>query len=193
MNLLTKNVEVILASDSQTRKKLLKQHGIKFTTCKHLINEKKYIDEKNPVKSVKLLAKKKAESIKKKFPKATIIGSDQILICNNKIFSKAKTKKEAFNNFLELRKQHYTLISSIYVLKKGKFYWKTTKKASLFMKNIKKKLIKNYIDENKKTVLSILGGYKIEDDKLKCIKILAGNKETLQGFPVKKLVEKLKK
>lgn len=191
MNLSTKNIEVILASKSNTRKKILKQYGIKFTSHKHLINERKYTENKNPIKTVQVLAKKKAESIKKKFPKAIIIGSDQILVCNNELFTKPKTKKEAFNNFLKLREQHYFLISSIYVLKKGKFYWKTTKKASLFMKKVKKKQIQNYIDKNKQTVLSVLGSYKIEDDELKCIEILKGNMETLQGFPVKELIEKL--
>ena len=59
------------------------------------------------------------------------------------------------------------------------------------MKKVKKKQIQNYIDKNKQTVLSVLGSYKIEDDELKCIEILKGDMETLQGFPVKELIEKL--
>ena len=191
MNLLTENKEIILASESQTRRTILKQYGIKFKIEKHKINEKEYLNNNYPKKTVSILAKEKAKSIKEKFPNSIIIGSDQILICKGKIFLKATTKTEAFENFLKLRNQSYTLMSSIYILKKGKLFWKTTKKAKLFMKNIRKKELKNYINKNKKTVLSILGGYKIEEDKMNCIKILKGDIETIQGFPIENFIKKI--
>ena len=192
MNLLTKHQEVILASESKTRKKILKTYGINFKTKKHNINEKKYINNDSPQKIVKTLAKRKAESLKFFFPNSIIIGSDQILVFNKKILTKAKTKKEAFQNFLILRGQEYRLLSSIYILNKGKFFWKTTKSAKLYMQFIKKKKITDYINKHEKVISSILGSYKIEKDIMNCIEILKGDIETIQGFPIANFIKKIR-
>ena len=138
MNLSTKNSQVILASSSKTRKKILKNYKVKFKIEKHNIDEKKYIYNNEPIKTVKGIAKKKAISIRKKFPKSIIIGSEQKLVHKKRIFTKPNSKKKAFQNFLMLRGEEYELLSAIYILKEGKFYWKTTKSAKLYMKKIKK-------------------------------------------------------
>ena len=52
--------------------------------------------------------------------------------------------------------------------------------------------IKEYVSLNNKTVLETVGSYRIEDDFLKKIIVLKGNKETVQGFPIKKFINKLK-
>ena len=192
MNLLTNNFKIILASESTTRKKILKNYKIKFKTRKHCINEKKYLCNNRPEKTVNDLAKKKATSIQKSFPNSIIIGSDQILLYKKKILTKPRSKGEAFQNFLTLRDQEYKLISAIYILKEGKFFWKTTKSAKLYMKKIKKKQIKEYIKQHKKTTLSVLGSYKIEEDVMNCITILKGDMETIQGFPIKNFINKIK-
>ena len=59
MNLFTKNFEIILASNSKTRKKILKHYGVKFKVEKHNIDERKHIYNDEPVKTVNVLAKKK--------------------------------------------------------------------------------------------------------------------------------------
>ena len=157
MNLFTKNFKIILASNSKTRKKILKSYGVKFKAEKHNIDERKYIYNDEPVKTVNVLAKKKA-----------------------------------FQNFLTLRGEEYELLSAIYVLKEGKFFWKTIKSAKLYMKKIKKKQIKDYINKHEETVLSILGSYRIEKDVMNCISILKGNMETIQGFPIENFIRKIK-
>ena len=192
MNLSTKNSQVILASSSKTRKKILKNYKVKFKIEKHNIDEKKYIYNNEPIKTVKGIAKKKAISIRKKFPNSIIIGSDQILVHKKRIFTKPNSKKKAFQNFLMLRGEEYELLSAIYILKEGKFYWKTTKSAKLYMKKIKKKQIKDYINKHEETVLSILGSYRIEKDVMNCISILKGNMETIQGFPIENFIKKIR-
>lgn len=192
MNLFTKNFKIILASNSKTRKKILKHYKVKFKVEKHNIDERKYIYNDEPVKTVNILAKKKAISIRKKFPNCIIIGSDQILVHNKKILTKPSSKKKAFQNFLTLRGEKYELLSAIYVLKEGKFFWKTIKSAKLYMEKIKKKQIKDYINEHEETVLSILGSYRVEKDVMNCISILKGNMETIQGFPIENFIKKIR-
>ena len=54
MNLFTKNFKIILASNSKTRKKILKSYGVKFKAEKHNIDERKYIYNDEPLKTVNI-------------------------------------------------------------------------------------------------------------------------------------------
>jgi septum formation protein len=191
-NLLTKDQQIILASSSSTRIKQIKKHFKNVLITKHLINENEIKKKYKSSNLVCLLAQKKAESIKDLYPKKIIIGSDQILICQNKEINKPKNINEAKKNMLYLRNKYHTLLSAIYVLNNNKFYYKEKKTAKLFFKNISEHQIDNYLHKNKETALSSIGSYKIEDnDKYNFIKIINGDLETILGFPVKKFISKI--
>ena len=186
---------IILASSSKTRIKILEKYKVNVTIKKHKVDEKKILEEminKKPEKVVEEIAKRKAFSIGKYYPEQVVIGSDQILVHKRKIFSKSRSKEDALKLFILLQNQKYRLISSIFVMFKKKYIWSTTKTAKLFMNKIKIEKLKKYIKNHEKEILTILGGYKIENDKLNCIQILKGNIETIQGFPINKFVEKIK-
>ena len=197
-NLLTFNTEVILASNSQTRRNILNAYNIKFKSKKHLINESNVKDvllkrkEKPSFISLEL-AKNKAESLKEKYINSIIIGSDQILVCQKKIYDKATTPKEAINKLMELQGKRHTLISSIYIIKRGNFFWSCTKKATLFFYPLNEKKIQEYVSKNQKTVFSSVGCYKIEQNKkYNFVKIINGEDETIKGFPIKNFIKKFK-
>ena len=87
--------QFILASSSQTRIKMLKKYIKNSVIEKHKINEDEIKKKYKSGDLVCLLAQKKAESIKDLFPKGIIIGSDQILVCQNKEINKPKNINEA--------------------------------------------------------------------------------------------------
>jgi septum formation protein len=58
--------EIILASKSQRRKKLLKQIGLMFDTIPSNINENNKVVSEDPIRLVKSLALKKAKNVSKK-------------------------------------------------------------------------------------------------------------------------------
>ena len=60
------------------------QHQIQETKIKKTIQKRSFIN------LVKLLAKKKAESIVEDYPVNIIIGSDQILVCDGKLINKSR-------------------------------------------------------------------------------------------------------
>jgi len=147
-----------------------------------------------PKKLVEILSKKKAESVLKEYPNEIIIGSDQILICKNKIFDKALTIKQAKENLYFLSGKEHELLSSIYVIKKGKYFFHETKKARIFFKEKTEKEINEYITKNNKTALLTVGAYKIEENKkFNFVKILSGDKEVILGIPIKNFLKKMYK
>ena len=139
------------------------------------------------------LAKLKAISVKPDFSHAMIIGSDQILVCEEKLINKSKNVKEAIENLLYLRNKEHVLMSAIYVIKEGKFFFKKMKKAKLILRDLSKNQITSYVNQNRKTALSTVGSYKIEDNsKYGLIIVKSGDIETILGFPIKDFFNKLK-
>ena len=191
MKISTKNEQIILASKSQIRARLLRKYGINVKVTDHLVNEELL---KNRYEGSRLnllsdfLAKEKVKSVEHLYKKQTIIASDQILICNDKLVNKPKNKAEALQNLLFLQNKKHILISSICLLTKKKEYLLHNEQAVLFMKSISKKKIEHYIKENEETVFSTVGSYKIENDKLNCLNIIEGNMETILGFPISKFL-----
>ena len=102
--------KIILASTSRSRKNILRLAGVNFTAVDSGIDEGK--TKKNykgkPKDLALILAKEKAQSISKKYENFYVIGADQILSFNGKIFNKPKTLNEAKKNLLLFRgKTHY--------------------------------------------------------------------------------------
>jgi len=181
----TMKEEVILASESKTRIQQISKYIKETKVVKHLLNEDAVKERiKDPMKLALEIAKCKAMSLKHLYPNSFIIGSDQVLVCDQKIFNKPKNLDEAKNNLISLKNKFHFLVSSIYVLRKKKLFFKQTKKAQLFFKNIKDIDIINYVDSNPVTAMSTVGSYKIEEnDKFNFLDIISGDMETIIGFP----------
>ena len=190
----TKLSKVILASSSEVRKMMLSQYFLKVINVPHNAEEEKYKKQKkNPEEIVLRIAKEKALSILEDYPNETIIASDQILVFENNVLSKPKSVEDATKKLLLLRDKTHKLHSSIYVLQKGKLYFQQVKEASLFFANISQNDIELYVENNKKTVLTTVGSYKIEENsKYKFLRIIEGDQETILGFPIQDLIKKIK-
>ena len=104
----------ILASNSASRKTLLKNAGLNFFTEKPLCDEdyiknqllKKNINIKN---LPKLLAEAKALSVSKINTKHLVVGSDTIILLNNKIINKVKTIEGAKKNYKNFQEKNIKL------------------------------------------------------------------------------------
>lgn len=194
MNFSTKNIQVILASSSRARIDYLKKNKVSFITKKHNVDEGKVKKEiRTPVRLSEKLALLKAKSVKVTNKEQIVIGSDQVLVCQNKVINKPRNISEAKKNLEFLRKKEHTLISSVTAVQNGSVVFKETCKAKLKFRDISDKQLKEYLHENKETALSCVGSYKIEDNrKYKFIEIIDGTLETIIGFPAKNLIHIIK-
>ena len=186
--------KVILASSSEIRKTMLNQHFSEVINVPHTVDEEKYKKgETSPQEIALRIAKEKALSVLEKYRNETIIASDQILVCEKKVLSKPRSLEEATKKLLFLRNKAHELYSSIYVIHKGKFYFQQVKDASLFFANISQNDIELYVKNNKKTVLTTVGSYKIEENsKYNFLTVIEGDRETILGFPIQDLIKKIK-
>ena len=197
LNLYTEHKQVILASSSQTRINYIKKYFDRVLAVKHRVQESN-IKKKNAELSfkdlVEFLSKKKAESIMDEYPQSIIIGSDQVLVCDGKVINKSNSLSKAKENLINLKGKKHILISSTYVIKNKKFYFKETKEAEILFKNVSKRKIEEYLKEKKEDVLMSVGSYRIEDNsKYNFLTVLRGDHETIIGFPLKNLIKKFMK
>ena len=92
--------KIILASTSKSRKNILRLAGVKYTALNSGVDEEK--TKKNhkgkPRDLALILAKEKAQAISKIRNNCFVIGADQVLSFNGKVFNKQKNLKEAKKN-----------------------------------------------------------------------------------------------
>ena len=194
MDLSTICQQIILASSSKSRIEYLKREKIDFEVRPHKVDERVIKKKKITYKEiVEELAETKARSVVER-ENEVIIGSDQILICEERLMNKPETISEARNNLLFLKDKEHKLISSVAVIYNESIIFRETKKATLKMKNISEVDIDEYLSKNRQTALSCVGSYKIEENKkYNFLEVIQGDKETIIGFPIKNFIGRIRK
>ncbi len=179
-------MDIILASKSPQRKKILELINIDFKIEKSNINEKKFnINHHNPKKYCSNLAIEKAKKVSIANKNALIIGSDTIVYHKNKIIGKPKNKKEALSHLKLLSDSSHDVYTSVSLISKAKKINEiiidrtivTFKKLSLKEINF---YINNYNPEMR------AGSYGIQDWSSKFIKKINGCYYNVVGFPLSK-------
>lgn len=90
---------IILASTSASRKKILKKLALPFTCIAPTCDETPLAQE-SAIDLVLRLSQIKAQSIAKKYPDAIVIGSDQVGLLDSKIIGKPYTREKAIAQLL---------------------------------------------------------------------------------------------
>ena len=183
------NIKFVLASNSASRKMLLKNAGLSFFIEKPLCDED-YIKSKllkkniNKKKLPKLLAKAKALSISKKNTKHLVVGSDTIILFNNKIINKARTIEEAKKKLQKLSGKKHQIISGASVCLKNKQIWSYQQTSTIQMNTLNQKQIDTYLKKTGKNILSSVGCYQVEKLGPQIIKSIKGDFFNVLGFPL---------
>ena len=94
--------EIILASKSLVRKKILEENGIKCIVepsniDEDLIKESLLKENANPKLISKNLAELKANKVSEKKTNKLVLGADSVIDLNGKLISKPKKREEAFD------------------------------------------------------------------------------------------------
>lgn len=189
---------LILASTSKRRKKILKDAKIKFKTATSNLNEEKISKEfanTNPDNLVKLLALSKAISAivqTNKLSDEIIAGFDTIVVCKNKIMGKPKNKKDALKKLLFISdKEHFVYTGIALIDLKKKKILTDFERTKVVMKKISKDDAIWYI--NTKEPMDKAGAYAIQGKAKKFIKSISGDFLNVVGLPLNKFVFLLKK
>ena len=187
---------IILASKSEVRKKILDKNGINCEVIPANIDEESIkeslLKEKETPKTIsKNLAELKANKISGKKTDKLVLGADSIIDLNGKIISKPKNREEALDILKKLNGQKHRLISSVCISKNGTMIWNCTDASTLTMKQLNLDEIKSYLIKIRDKELYAYGVYQIEADGRSLFSKIEGNEDTIMGLPVKQIKEYL--
>ena len=184
-SILKSNFPIILASNSESRLKILQETGIDFLQLKSNIDES-LVKEKYKKKNVNFIATKLAEAkalfISRENRKSYVIGADQICISKGKIFSKPKNKKKAIEQLSELNGKIHKLISAFSICYDNQVVYSYVEEVKLKMRKLSKKSLKDYVELD--LPLNSCGSYNFEANGKYLFSNVKGNTSTILGLPI---------
>ena len=152
--------KLILASNSKVRKKILDENEIECKVFPSNVDEesvKKSLLKENASPEIisKNLAELKANKISLKFNGEIVLGADSVIDLNKELISKPKDREEAMKILKKLNGKTHFLISSVCISKNGSMIWNYTDKATLTMKDLSDKELKEYLSKITDEALSV--------------------------------------
>ena len=188
--------QIILASKSKVRKKILDEYGINCevqpsNVDEDLVKENLEKQKASPEEVSKNLAELKANKVSQKFNDKFVIGADSVIDLKGRVISKPVDRKQAYNILKSLNGETHHLISSVCISKGGNMIWNYTDRAALTMKNMTEKEMKEYLSNISDENLYAYNVYQIEGLGRSLFSKIEGNENTIMGIPVEKIKDYL--
>jgi len=188
--------QIILASKSGVRKKILEDNQIKCIVKpanidEDSIKESLIRNKATPEIISKNLAELKANKISQKITGELVLGADSVIDLSGEIISKPVDREGALKILRNLNGQTHNLISSVCISQNGAMIWNHTEKASLTMKQLSEEELKIYLAKISDDALYAYNVYQIEGEGRFLFSKIEGDKNTIMGLPIKKIKEYL--
>ena len=190
-------MNIILASASGVRKKILEKYKLNFKVIISNIDEDQIKDSliaegADPLVISKNLAEIKSTHVSSKNLNILVLGADSVISLNNELINKPKSRKEALENLKKLNNSKHYLISSVCISLNGAMVWNYSDKSELKMKNFGNEELIKYLDKIKTETLLKYGVYQVEADGLNLFEYIKGDMDSIMGLPIKQIMNYIK-
>ena len=187
-------MKIILASKSPRRKELLDllnlDYEIIVSDAEEILNKNLSIEEQaknlSYIKAKTVFEQTKGERI--------VIGSDTMVIKDNKIYGKPKNEENAFKMLKELKNSKHQVITGLAILvEKDGIYeeYIDYDMAEVYFKDISDEEIKIWINTGE--AIDKAGAYAVQGQFMVFIEKFNGNYATVMGLPIHKVYDILKR
>ncbi len=190
-------IEIILASKSTARRQILEGAGIPFRWLDANIDETSLKKQalnigETPDIIASELASAKANLISKHHPDSIVIGCDQLLTLDGKIYDKPANLIEAAAHLNSFRGRIHKLIAAVVMVKAGELIWSHTAEANMQVRDLSDAFIDTYLNTEGEKVLSSVGAYRLEGMGAQLFERIDGDYFTILGLPLLPLLEELR-
>lgn len=187
---------LLLASGSTIRADLLRAAGLTVTAHPARIDEDAvraalHADAAHPRDVADTLAEMKAARIADKHPDALVLGCDQVLAFDQKVWSKPETRDQARDQIRALRGHTHSLLSAAVLFDHGQPVWRHVGQARLTMRDVSEAYLDAYLTRNWPGVSDSVGGYKLEEEGVRLFSAIEGDYFTILGLPLLPLLSYL--
>ncbi len=153
--------DLVLASTSPYRRELLERLGVPFRCQAPRIDEDLWkADVEGPRLLAEELAEAKALSLCDAEPDATLIGCDQLVTCEGRIFGKPGSVEGAVEQLSALAGRSHALITALAVWHDGHIF-RHTDVTTLRMRSLDRAAIERYVAADRP--IDCAGSYRLEE------------------------------
>ena len=183
------NRPLLLASASATRLALLRAAGLDVTAHAARIDEETIrraleAEGAHPRDIADTLAEMKARKIADRNPEALVLGCDQVLEFDRRVWAKPETPAEARTQLCALRGQTHRLLSALVLYDAGEPVWRHVGRADLTMRDFSEAWLDSYIARNWDSIRHSVGAYKLEEEGVRLFTRVEGDYSTVLGLPL---------
>jgi len=188
-------LRLILASGSSSRRAMLAAAGVEFNAIAPAIDEDELrakMPAANGAAVAEHLAERKALAVSARHPDALVLGCDQVLVCEDRLFNKALDDSEASATLRALRGRTHELISAAVLATGDELVWRCTDVARLRMRDFSDAYLKEYLEAELPDILGSVGCYRIEGRGAQLFSRIEGDQFTIRGLPLIPLLTALR-
>jgi len=180
---------LILASASPFRRQMLENAGIALEAVPASIDERAVeapLEESGAVPEdvALVLAEAKALDVSEKQSNALVLGCDQTLALDDRIFHKPRDMDDARRHLLALSGKTHHLNSAAVLARNGETIWRHVGVAGLTMRVLEPAFIGRYLASVGDDALSSVGAYRIEGRGIQLFERIEGDFFTVVGLPL---------
>jgi septum formation protein len=178
---------VVLASTSVSRRQLLADAGLAFEAVAPGVDEaavKQELAGADAAALASALADRKALAASALRPGAIVIGGDQTLDCEGRLFDKPADIAAAGDQLRALRGRMHTLHSALSVAQDGSVRWHHRATARLAMRDFSDDFLARYVDASRDWLTSSVGAYRLEGPGAQLFDRIDGDYFTILGLPL---------
>jgi septum formation protein len=189
--------DIILASASHSRRRLLEAAGVTFRAVPAGVDETAI--KRNHARLAigfdalaAQLARQKALVVAGQYPGQLVIGADQVLVFNDQAFDKPISIESARQQLLALRGKTHCLETAVACARDQDILWSHIATARLSMRDFSPEYLTSYLATEGISVTETVGGYKIEGHGIQLFSDIDGDYFTILGLPLLPLLEFLR-
>jgi septum formation protein len=189
---------MVLGSGSRFRRELLENAGLTVEIDRPQIDERaveKSIEGAGvtPAELAEILAEAKAADVSSRHPGRLVIGCDQTMALEDRLFHKPRNMEDARRHLLALSGRTHELHSAVVLARDGQTIWRNVSTARLTMRDLDPAFIGRHLARVGDKALESVGAYQIEGEGIQLFEKIEGDHFTIVGLPLLPLLAELRR